>query len=622
MDIAEVKFILSNSTTFNKLNESAIDELILIAIIKEYKKGQIIYKQFDPADYFYFILKGKVVASVSYENKEIEIDLLKRCMSFGIISLFTDQPHSITAKAIETSYILIVEKEKFKQFLTKYPNISLDFSRMLSQRVRAQEARPKKIFQFRRIAILGFSSSGKTTYLYKLCKVLKKVTNRKVIGIEISLTDTFMLPYFIKKEQNALLLSKFDENKIFENIISDDADYLLLKLDTKDLFGDFLNFISENYHFIIYEVPSLEMIDVVDEFIDVADYIDFILFSQLEELKRSSIFIGELKNKYSFTQDRIRVLVNEFGSKDNLLTQEKLTILDHPIYATLPPISTDAYDKAITRISRQLGEVVVGLALGSGAAYGFSHIGVLKVLEEHNVTVDLICGTSMGSVIAALWALGYKIFEIERLAKEFGKLLRSFSFFGFSIPFRGLIRSKHLEHLCKKIFGNKSFYDVKHALKIVAFDFVKKQTTVIDSGPIYKAVAASCAMPGIFEPVKFKEELLLDGGILNPLPTKILLNYNVNRVIAVNITPTQEEIFREYKKRNKHHIFDFIFGSIETMQREFINKAVSIADVVIHPNLEGIGWMEFEKVYEIIERGKLAAIEKIEEIKKLECYCV
>ncbi|MCM8820133.1 MAG: patatin-like phospholipase family protein, partial [Candidatus Omnitrophica bacterium] len=169
-----------------------------------------------------------------------------------------------------------------------------------------------------------------------------------------------------------------------------------------------------------------------------------------------------------------------------------------------------------------------------------------------------------------------------------------------------------------KIFGNKTFYDVKRNLKIVAFDFTTKQATVIDSGPIYKAVAASCAMPGIFEPVKFKEEFLLDGGILNPLPTRILLNYNVSKVIAVNITPTQEEICREYQRHNKHHIFDFIFGSIETMQREFINKALLLADVVIHPNLEGIGWMEFEKADEIIKRGKIATIEKIEEIKQLE----
>ncbi|MCM8831886.1 MAG: cyclic nucleotide-binding domain-containing protein, partial [Candidatus Omnitrophica bacterium] len=430
MDAAEIKFLLKNTITFNKLNEDAINELILLANIKEYKKGQIIYKQLDPADYFYFILKGKVVALTYFENKEVEIDLLKRGMSFGIISAFTGQPHSITTKAIETSYILMVEKEKFKQFLSKYPSISLDFSRMLSQRVRAQEARPKKIFQFRRIAILGFSSSGKTTYLYRLCKILKKITNRKVIGIEISLSDTFMLPYFIQKEQKVLLLSRSSKNMIFENIISDEADYLLLKLNVKDAFGDFLNLLSEDYHFIIYEVPSLEMINTFDEFIDVADYIDIILFSQLEELKRSSIFIDELKSRYFFLKDRIRVIVNEFGSKDNLLTYEKLAILNHPIYATLPHISSEVYDKTLTRISRQTAEIVVGLALGSGAAYGFSHIGVLEVLEEHNITVDVICGSSMGSVIAALWALGYKISDIEELAKKFGKLLRSFSFFG------------------------------------------------------------------------------------------------------------------------------------------------------------------------------------------------
>lgn len=616
MDIGEAKFILSNTQTFGKLDPVAIDELLSIAVIKEYKNGQIIYRQNDPPDYFYFILKGKVVALTHYEGKEIEIDLLKRGVSFGIISLFTAQNHSVTTKAIETSYILLVEKEKFKQFLDKYPAISLDFSRMLSQRVRAQQIRPKKIFQFRRIAILGFASSGKTTYLYNLCKKLKQITKRKVIGIEISLSDTFTLPYFLRQEQKIFYTSELSREKIFENILKDEADYLLMKMNVRGRFEEVLNFLSEEYHFIVYEVPS-SMIENFEEFIGVADYIDFILFSQLEELKRASVFIDELKTNYFFMKEKIRLIVNEFGSKDNLLYQEKTAILNQPIYATLPSYTNSDYDKAITRIARETAEVVVGLALGSGAAYGFSHIGVLKVLEKEGITVDIICGSSMGSVIASLWALGYEIQQIEDLAKEFGKLLRSFSFFGFSIPIKGLIRSKHLEGICKKIFGDKTFFDIKRTLKIVAFDFSKRQTTIIDAGPIYKAVAASCAIPGIFEPVKFKEEFLLDGGILNPLPTKVLLNYNANKIIAVNITPTKEEIYKDYKKRNRQGVFDFIFGSIETMQREFVNNALVLADVAIHPNFEGIGWMEFDRISEIIKRGEIAAEEKLEELKKI-----
>jgi NTE family protein len=130
-------------------------------------------------------------------------------------------------------------------------------------------------------------------------------------------------------------------------------------------------------------------------------------------------------------------------------------------------------------------------------------------------------------------------------------------------------------------------------------------------------VAASCAMPGIFEPIRFMNNMLLDGGILNPLPTKTLLNFGVNKIIAVNITPSQEEMLREYKKQNKMHILDFIFGSIETMQRQFIQEAINAADVVIHPNFQDLNWLDFSKAYEFIKRGEDATIQKINDLKEL-----
>ena len=147
-------------------------------------------------------------------------------------------------------------------------------------------------------------------------------------------------------------------------------------------------------------------------------------------------------------------------------------------------------------------------------------------------------------------------------------------------------------------------------------DFRRRQSVILDKGLIYKAVAASCAFPGIFEPVGSTKKLLLDGGVLNPLPTKILLDAKAHKIIASNISLSQEEALRHYAAR-KLHIFDFIFGSIETMQQQFVQQAIKIADVVIHPHLEGLGWLEFDKIEELIERGETAARNKLAEIKRL-----
>ena len=311
------------------------------------------------------------------------------------------------------------------------------------------------------------------------------------------------------------------------------------------------------------------------------------------------------------------MVLTEFSEKEQLSFDQKRSALNHSIYATIPPRDKEDYSKALRRISREVGETIVGLALGAGGAYGFTHVGILKVFQENNIPVDIICGSSVGSFIAALWAAGYKTEEIERLVKKFAKQMSSILLSGFSFPLKGLLRAKRFERILKGIFGDLTFYELKHTLRIAAFDFLHRKSHVISEGPIYKAVAASCAMPGIFEPVMIKKSILLDGGVLNPLPTKILLNYGAHKIIAINITPSREEIVVEYRRKRRLHIFDFIFGSIETMQRELIDAASQVADLVIHPSLDGLHWLEFEKVDEFIKRGQEAALKKIEDIRRL-----
>ncbi len=615
MEIKELRFILANSPAFAKLKEEELAEFLALAEVKKYETGETIYHQNDPADYFYFLAKGRVVVLTSDGEREIEIDLLKRGTCFGIISLFTEEPHSVSTKAMETSYVLKIPKDKFKSFLDKHPLISLDFSRMLSQRVRAK-LYPKRIFQFKRVGILGFPSVGKTTYLYHLGRILKELTQKKVICIELSLTDNFSLPYLGEQKKDVYSLRDFSEENLASFILKGECDYLLVELDKLTSFSSLLNALSESYHFILYEIPwGIEK--GLNELIFCADYLHILVFSQIEELKKMGILLEELKNKNLLYPEKVRVILNEFGSQDKLSHLDKTNLLNYPIYATLVSYKEEAYQKTLVRISRQLGEMVVGLALGSGAAYGFSHIGVLEVLEREDISVDIICGSSMGALVAALWALGYSSEKILCLAREFAQRIGRISLGGFSFPWQGLIKAKHLEHISKRIFGEKTFYDVKRNLKIVAFDFTKKEVVVLDKGFLYKAVAASCAIPGIFEPVRFKEELLLDGGILNPLPIRVLLNAGANKIIAVNITPTREEILRSYRQKKRWHIFDFIFGSVERMQQEFIQQSLGLADVVIHPDFENLGWTEFSKIEEFVLRGREAVEEKLEELKNL-----
>ena len=624
MDLKEVKVLIANITPFNKLKDEEVDDFLNICEVKTYKHGEIIYKDQDPPDYFYFLLKGRIIILGSDSGEKSEIEIIKRGTAFGIISLFNDEPHSVTTKPIEESLVVRVEKDKFKNFLIFHPVLSAEFYRILSQRIRARLGR-KKIFQCKRVAVFGTPLSGKTTYALNLALKLKAETRKNVIFVEFIAQEDKKPMSFYGQEEKMLNLNDYREedfsgylmHKNLKELPEMSIDCLTVKMNYSTNFASLINFLSENYHFIIYDIPASFKNEKFYELLSPADYFHYLILPVRENAATASLLIEELKAKNSINIEKIKVILSDFSGQVRLSSQEIKERIGHNIYATLTSMENDDYDKTLRRISRQTGELLVGLALGSGGAYGFSHIGVLKILEENNIPVDIICGSSIGAVIAALWALGYDAKRIEGLTSDFGKKLKLFSFRGFVFPFKGFWTAKYLESVLKKLFKEKTFYDLKHSLKIVVFDFASKGAKVLEQGYLYKAVAASCAVPGVFEPIKFKDDMLLDGGILNPLPTKVLLNYGANKIIAVNIIPSQEEMLSEYKKRSKLHIFDFIFGTIETMQRQFIEEAVLVADVIIHPNFANLHWLEFGKVEDFVKRGESATLDKLPEINKL-----
>jgi NTE family protein len=150
------------------------------------------------------------------------------------------------------------------------------------------------------------------------------------------------------------------------------------------------------------------------------------------------------------------------------------------------------------------------------------------------------------------------------------------------------------------------------------------------TGLLVEAIMASCAMPGVFAPFKFKEEMLFDGGIISPLPTEPLLKMGVKKIIAVNVTPSREDIRRQYEKikeglaltekitpkrrgfslrqhlkeKFKTNILDFIFSSVEILQSEVAEKEAQLADIVLHPDISGLYWLELHKAKEFAKRGE------------------
>jgi NTE family protein len=255
-----------------------------------------------------------------------------------------------------------------------------------------------------------------------------------------------------------------------------------------------------------------------------------------------------------------------------------------------------------------------GLALSGGAVRGMAHIGVLKYLEEKGLEVDLIAGTSAGSLVGALYAAGKTAAEIEEIAldihwKDIIKYVYSVSF-----PKKGLINIEFLQKIIHKYLGSVTFAELKKPLIIVAVDLIKNQAVHIKTGEVTSAVMASCAIPGIFTPVQREGLTLVDGGVLQNIPTAPLVAAGVKNIIAVDLNA------RSFPTEAPHNIFDILYRSLYLMAKEKDREYRGQATFLIEPELDHVGLWDLEKTRELIDLGYKEAQKTLENVKLKESF--
>jgi len=642
MDLTNKELILQEIPLFSGLSIREHGIIQDRVSFKEFKKGQAIYKEGAPADALYIVILGRVVIYTQDNNaNETMLEYLHRGKYFGIISLLTGEPHSVSARAINDSLLLIIKKDDFDFILKKIPRLAIDLSQTLSRRLKRKDIHQKTIFESMAISVFSsYSQAGKTVYALNMALSLAKETHKSVIILDIAPQDKIhSLPRRLGIEgvNPVLGLSSVGRRltSIKDFILKDKfgIDLITLSYNPQDSscvikLADLLSILVNDYHYIILDLPS-EMDRNIFDMLNQSDLIHILTSPDEVDLKRTSNLIARLKSEFNFQEDKIKVIINEYKAS-KLAYEEQVRLLTHPIFATLPKIEFSAsdkmvlenqdmeYAKAVRRIARKIGDCTVGLALGVGVAYGFCHIGVLKVIEEEKIPIDVITGSSVGALIASLWVTGKPSSEILEITREFKEPKHIWGLMDLTIPFSGFIKGNKLYRLLKKYLGNKTFYDVKLPLKIVASDLRKKEPIILEKGLLADAIMASCTMPGVFTPFRFKQSLLFDGGVVSPLPTEPLFKMGVKKIIAVNVTPSREDVLKQYEKiknteastgnlyRNKikANILDIIFSSVEILQSEVAQKEGQLADIVLHPDTSGMYWLELHRAKEFSDRGE------------------
>lgn len=251
---------------------------------------------------------------------------------------------------------------------------------------------------------------------------------------------------------------------------------------------------------------------------------------------------------------------------------------------------------------------VVALVLGSGAARGFAHIGVIKALEAQGIRPNLVLGSSAGSVIAALYASGYSALELNRIGLNLDEAALADWAYPFAGRFGGLIKGDALQTMVNREVQNRSIEQMTIPLGIVATELQTGKGVLFRRGDTGLAVRASCAVPGVFQPALIQGREYVDGGLVAPVPVRYAHEMGANFVIAVNISSDTTSF-------NSTGTLGLLQQTINIMQHSINQYELARADVVITPQLKQMGSADFRSRNAAILAGELAAKEKIAEIK-------
>lgn len=314
----------------------------------------------------------------------------------------------------------------------------------------------------------------------------------------------------------------------------------------------------------------------------------------------------------------------------SLLIAGLITVSESPAETAQADVSqTPAEATAVAAPAKNLGRPRIGLALGGGGSRGAAHVGVLKVLKEENIPIDLIAGTSIGSVVGGYYAAGTSIDEIEVLFKN-GRFTKEFTpmpylrvateplelaarLFGYK-PYDGLYRGWKFRGYVKKQLGNKTIEQLNIPYGAVVTDVVSGKSCRLMNGDLALAMQASTAVPGLKKPVQIGERLYCDGGLINNVPVSHVREMGADFVIAVDI----DESLKETPLKTFRGLGSMARQALRIQLATFDISNAQKAEVFIHPDTTGINLVSFKKSdgETGYEAGVAAARAAMPELKK------
>lgn len=589
--------------------------------------NETLFRQGDPGDGLYILLSGQIHLVQRWEGRERRIALLgRRGDVLGEMALLASEPRPAQAIAVQPSVLLALKTADFEEVLRRFPALALPLARFLAGRLMQAARRSATVSAGKVLTWVGaLHPEEKTVFLSSLALSLLAQTRRRILILDIQGDGT---PGFARAWGRPNDRSTDLEPEDFQSgdalrkavfIHSSGLEVLPLPLDLIEgpLFNGLyplLDTLRREWDFVLASVPARSN-RATRLFWEEADRVLYLreagaeqgspLWRELESVVLPQrLDLVELQHGGSPRRNRPGRFYVPWGPE---LGRSALAA-GNPFLRAMDVLP----QRGVDRTARALGGLRIGLAMGSGAALGYSIIGMLRVLERHGIFPDLVSGTSMGALIGSFYCAGKSVDEIEEIARGITKA-RLWTLADFGLPWKGVVVGNAVLRFLRSILRDVTFGDLALPFACVATDINTGEERILRHGPVADAVRASLSLPFFFEPFFLQGRYLVDGGLVNPVPTSVVRAMGADVAIAINIT-TRPSIKRFPGLRGRKpsafnplegpHIFKVMAKTMYTMQYGISMTGSADADVVLSPNLSDYTWLEFHRAGDIIKIGE------------------
>lgn len=584
---------------FGPVDEPLLDDLERLGDWMHLSRGEVVFEPAARADSLYFIIRGRVAALQVADNGEERLESYRsRGETVGEAGFLTGRPRAYRARTTRDSVLVRYSTNAFETLLSAHPRVM----RYLARAVSLRAATPLRTAKSATISTISFVPASVRSPMRQVAERVATALDRNfsVLRLDAARVDALGgVPGLAHAAAGGPL-----EPRLLELLERCEAEHRFVIYIADDQVSEW----------------SRRCVRHADRLVFVGDARELHTPSPLEQdLVASSLRAGEAR--------AVMVLAHQDGSRAPHGTHYWLDARPH-VSEHHHVRLTEAAD--FERLARILSGRAVGLVLGGGGARGFAHIGLLRAMEEQGIPIDLVGGTSMGAVVGAHLAMGRSVAEIIKACRTVFLDLKPHR--RFTLPLLSLIGRAGVNAAGRAAYGDTEIEDLWTNYFCVSANLTTAEVVVHRRGKLRHGATASANLPGITVPVLHERNLLVDGGVLNNLPTDIMRRAGAATVIAsivsaqvtqtftVDRVPGNWEVLRGQVTGRRTVTFPSI---VEVMMRATVLHSASRerssaqeADLAVRPAIAGFGLLAFERIDEIVAAGYAAGMEVLPPFKQ------